>query len=88
LARRLGWSEEQLQHLDDPDSRAAFSAAEQSALHLAETMTRDPQTMTDGDWAELRSHFNEGEVVELISAIGMFNYFNRVAEIIRLEPTK
>jgi alkylhydroperoxidase family enzyme len=39
-------------------------------------------------WAELRRHFDEGETVELLSAIGLFNYFNRFNDALQMEPTK
>jgi alkylhydroperoxidase family enzyme len=39
-------------------------------------------------WAELRRHFDEGEIVELLSAIGLFNYFNRFNDALQMEPTK
>lgn len=36
---------------------------------------------------ELRSHYNEGEIVELMAAIGLFNYFNRLNNALQIEPT-
>src|SRR5215469_11088476 len=41
LARKLGWTEEQLVHLGEWQKRSDFSAAEKAALRLAETVTRD-----------------------------------------------
>ncbi len=40
-------------------------------------MTLDSTHISDADIAVLREHFDEGEVVELMAAIGLFNYFNR-----------
>ena len=51
-------------------------------------MTRDSHTVDDELWAELRRHFNEGEIIELAAAIGLFNYFNRFNDALRMEPTK
>jgi alkylhydroperoxidase family enzyme len=42
----------------------------------------------EGLWADLRRHFDEGEVVELAAAIGLFNYFNRFNNALEMEPTK
>jgi alkylhydroperoxidase family enzyme len=39
-------------------------------------------------WADVRSHYDEGEVVELVSAIGLFNYFNRFNDALQMEPTR
>ena len=35
----------------------------------------------------LRVHFAEGEIVELLAAIGLFNYFNRFNNLLDMEPT-
>jgi len=88
LARNLGWNDEQLTHLADWPTRVDFTPAEKAALHLAETMTRNAHAVTDELFAELRSFYSEGEVVELMCAIGLFNYFNRFNNALKMEPTK
>ncbi len=62
--------------------------AEKAALRLAETVTRDAHAVTDEQFAELRSYYSEGEIVELLCAIGLFNYFNRFNNALQMEPTK
>jgi uncharacterized peroxidase-related enzyme len=88
LAKRLGWTGEQIVHLADWSQRDDFSPAEKAALRLAETVTRDAHKVSDDQFAELRSFFSEGEIVELLCAIGLFNYFNRFNDALRMEPTK
>ncbi len=88
MARRHGWSEEQIQNLADFEQRSDFTPAEKAALRLAESMTRDAHGVDDAQWAELRKHFEEGEIVELAAAIGLFNYFNRFNDALKMEPTK
>lgn len=88
MARRLGWNDDQIEHLSEFESRNDFNEREKSALRLAEIMTRNPRSFSDAEWANLREHFNEGEIIELVAAIGLFNYFNRVGDVLRLEPTK
>jgi alkylhydroperoxidase family enzyme len=39
-------------------------------------------------WAEVRRLFDEGEIVELVSAIGVANYFNRFNDALQMEPTR
>ena len=51
-------------------------------------MTRDGHSVDDALWQQLRQHFDEGEIVELCAAIGLFNYFNRFNDALRMEPTK
>jgi uncharacterized peroxidase-related enzyme len=88
LARNLGWTDDQLSHLVDWPRRGDFTPAEKAALGLAETVTRDAHALSDEQFAELRAHFSEGEMVELLCAIGLFNYFNRFNNALRMEPTR
>jgi len=88
LAKGLGWSDDQLSHLEEWASRDDFSAAEKVALRLAETVTRDAHAVTDEQFTELRTFYSEGEIVELLCAIGLFNYFNRFNNALKMEPTK
>jgi alkylhydroperoxidase family enzyme len=88
LARRFGWSDDQLQHLSAYEQRSDFTAREKIALKFAEKMTISAHEVTDEIWSELRRYFDEGEVVELAAAVGLFNYFNRFNDALRMEPTK
>jgi len=88
LARGLGWSDDQLTHLAEWPQRDDFTLAEKAALRLAETVTRNPNAVTDEQFAELRGFYSEGEIVELLCAIGLFNYFNRFNNALKMEPTK
>ena len=88
LARNLGWTDDQLAHLANWPDRSDFTSAEKAALRLAETVTRDAHAVSDEQFAELRSFYSEGEIVELLCAIGLFNYFNRFNNALQMQPTK
>jgi alkylhydroperoxidase family enzyme len=88
LARRHGWSDDQIEHLAEFRNRSDFTDAEKAAIELAERVTRDPHKVDDEFWAELRKSYDEGEIIELLAAIGLFNYFNRFNDALRMEPTK
>ena len=88
MARRHGWTEEQIADLANFRHRADFTDAEKAALELAERTTLDPNGVDDAFWSELRNHFDEGEIIELLAAIGLFNYFNRFNNALHMEPTK
>jgi uncharacterized peroxidase-related enzyme len=88
LAKGLGWSDDQLAHLAEWSEREDFTPAEKAALRLAETVTRDANAVSDEQFAELRGFYSEGEIVELLCAIGLFNYFNRFNNALKMEPTK
>ena len=88
LARGLGWTDDQLSHLADWQTREDFTPAEKAALRLAETVTLDAHAVSDEQFAELRAFYSEGEIVELLCAIGLFNYFNRFNNALQMQPTK
>ncbi len=88
LARSLGWSDDQLGNLEHWQQREDFTPAEKAALRLAETVTRDAHALTDDQFAELRNYYSEGEIVELLCAIGLFNYFNRFNNALQMQPTQ
>lgn len=70
------------------ETREDFAPAEKSALRLAERMANDSNRVDDALWNDLRSHFDEGEIIELAAAIGLFHYFNRFNNALQMEPTK
>lgn len=82
----MGWSDEQLGRLHQPDT--CFNDAERAALKFADVMTLDPHGVTDELFANLRRHFEEGEIVELASVIGIYNYFNRFNEALKMESAE
>jgi alkylhydroperoxidase family enzyme len=88
LARRHGWTDDQLNDLANFEKRPDFAEKEKAALRLAERITRDTHAVDDQFFAELRKHFDEGEIIELVAAIGLFNYFNRFNNALQMEPTK
>jgi uncharacterized peroxidase-related enzyme len=88
IAKKLGWTEEQLEGLANFDQRSDFTPAEKAALRLAEKMTLDSTHLSDEQFRELRNFYDEGEVVELMAAIGLFNYFNRFNNALQMEPTQ
>ena len=87
ICRNLGWSDDQLIHLADYAQRDDFTHAEKVALQLAEWMTRNQGPLTERQWQQVRDVYSEGEVVELMAAIGLFNYFNRFNNLLDMEAT-
>ena len=77
-----------MQHLSEFESRNDFSEAEKIALRFAERVTLDSNNVDETLWSQLRRHFDEGQIVELASVIGLFNYFNRFNNALQMEPTK
>ena len=88
MARRYGWTEEQINDLANAGERSDFTPQEKIALLVAERLTRDQHSLDDALFAELRRLYDEPAIVELIAAIGLFNYFNLFNDALKMEPTR
>jgi alkylhydroperoxidase family enzyme len=88
LARRYGWTDEQIADLANAEQRSDFTSQEKIALKVAERLTRDQHSLDDALFTELRQLYDEPAVVELIAAIGLFNYFNLFNDALQMEPTR
>ncbi len=87
LARQIGVSEELLDalyHIDE--HRDVFTARELAALRYAEIMTTSARDVDEELWDELQLYFDDGELVELSTVIGLFNFFNRFADALQIYP--
>jgi alkylhydroperoxidase family enzyme len=61
-----------------------FTDAEKAALAIAESMTKTPVEVSDGEFAEAQRHFSDEQMVELVATIAMENYrarFNRAFQV-------
>lgn len=54
-----------------------FDEAERAALRLAYHAALVPNEVTDDDFAALKRHFDEGQIVEIVATISLFGYLNR-----------
>lgn len=88
LYKRLGGTDEQVATLAAFETSNYFSEAEKSALEFAERMTRDAHSVDDDLWNRLHQDWNDGEIVELASVSGLFNYFNRWNDALQTEITR
>ncbi|MBW4039953.1 MAG: carboxymuconolactone decarboxylase family protein [Acidobacteria bacterium] len=88
ISLKLGWTPDHIEALKNWQSSPLFSEAEKQAINLAEAMTLRSHDYTTQEMAELRRFYSEGEVVELLAAVGLFNYFNRFNNLLQMEPTQ
>jgi alkylhydroperoxidase family enzyme len=87
LAKQLGVTEELLDALYHIDSHTSlFTDRELAALRFAEVMTTGARDVDEALWDELQAHFDDGEIVEIATVIGLFNFFNRYADALQLNP--
>jgi len=62
-----------------------FTEKEQAALAYAEKLTRDPHSVSDADFAGLKTHFGDAEIVDLHLLVGLANLTNRFTDPLGLE---
>ncbi|GAC1676057.1 MAG: hypothetical protein NVS9B9_30830 [Ktedonobacteraceae bacterium] len=87
LARQLGVGEALLDALYRVDEhRHLFTKSELVALRFAEIMTTGAREVDETLWDELQAYFDDGEIVELATVIGLFNFFNRFADALQILP--
>jgi alkylhydroperoxidase family enzyme len=70
-----GVKEETLAALDGDWSE--FSPAERAAFGFTLKLTDEPNRISDADIDRLRSHYNDLQILEIITAVGGFNAMNR-----------
>ena len=62
---------------DDNEKSELFSDAERAALRLARDAALVPNETGEQHFAELRKHFSDEEIVELVAVVSMFGWLNR-----------
>ena len=83
----MGASDEQIDALNRGDL-TSFEPAWRAAFQAAELSTTDRGKIPPETYSELTSHWNAGQIIEIIAVIGLFNYFNRFAIGLDIPPTK
>lgn len=69
----------------DVPSGHPFTPRERAALRLAERMAEDHHAIDDAFVRELRRHFSEAEMLELMMMAGQYVGFGRMLAILQLE---
>ena len=78
IALREGCSEAQVDALRDWQKHAElFDERQQAVLALTDKMTRDVHA-DEATWQDIRHHWNERELVELVVTIASYNMVSRV----------
>ena len=76
-AERYGAADDQLENIWEYKTHPAFSEAERAALDLAIAASQVPNAVTDAIAENMRQHWDEGEIVEIMGVIALFGYLNR-----------
>ena len=84
-ARHAGATEAKIAAIDDETSDL-LSPRERAAVRFAEKLAVDHQKIDDTLWSELRRHFSEAEIIELVAHTTIYIGFGRFNEILGIDP--
>lgn len=76
-AERYGSEEDKMHHIWEYKTYPAFTDAERAAFDLAVAASSVPNAVDDEISAEMRKHWDDGEIVEIMGVIALFGYLNR-----------
>lgn len=76
-ASERGVAEDKIAAIWDFERSPLFSEAERAALRLARDASVLPNAVTDESFAEVRRHWDDGQIVEMMAVIGLFGFLNR-----------
>jgi len=91
-AARFGVPEAKIEHAFEFETHPDFSAAERAALRLARDSAIVPNLVTADHFVELRKHFGEEQIVEMVAVSALFGWLNRwndtMATVLEDEPRR
>ena len=76
-ADRYGASTDQLNHIWEYKTHPAFNDAERAALDFSVAASSVPNAVDQEIMANLRNHWDDGEIVEITGVIALFGFLNR-----------
>jgi alkylhydroperoxidase family enzyme len=68
---------EKFEHIWQFETSTLFDDRERAALRLAAGAGVTPNAVTDAHFVELRRHFDDDEILELVAAISLYGFMNR-----------
>jgi AhpD family alkylhydroperoxidase len=85
LARRAGVSPAEVERIGDTTSAFGWSAREQAIVSATDALVGD-RDLDDSEWAALRSHLDDTEVIELCFLVGHYDMLATVIQALRIQP--
>jgi uncharacterized peroxidase-related enzyme len=76
-AKMRGVDEAKIAEIWDFERSDLYTDAERAALRFARDASVVPNAVTPENFEELRRHWDEGEIVEILAVVGLFGFLNR-----------
>jgi len=86
-AHQKGASEAQIVSAKGDFENGPFSEAEKLGFRAAERLHRSPAEITEEFFAELKRHYSDPQIVELVAAASAFELFPRFVDGLRIPIT-
>ena len=68
---------DRVQSVWDSQTSDLFTPAERAALDFAVGAAAVPNAVTDDQFAELREHWDDGQIVEILAVVALYGFLNR-----------
>jgi alkylhydroperoxidase family enzyme len=85
VGRKEGINEDELAEISEWRTSTRFTAAERAALRFAEEMSQTSVNVPDSVFEEVRSHFDDRQIVELSATIALENMRARMNRSLLVE---
>jgi uncharacterized peroxidase-related enzyme len=76
-AKMRGVDEAKIEAIWDFERSPLYDEGERAALRFARDASVVPNEVTPAHFEELRRHWDEGEIVEILAVVGLFGFLNR-----------
>lgn len=76
-AERYGSEQDKMNHIWEYKTYGAFTDAERAVFDFAVAASTVPNAVTDEISENLRQHWDDGEIVEILGVVALFGYLNR-----------
>lgn len=76
-AHKLGVEDQKIEAVWEYQTNPLFSPAERAALDVAIAASNVPNAVTEDMFTELKKHWSESQIVEIVAVCAMFGFMNR-----------
>jgi len=76
-ARMRGVPDDKIAAIWDFERSPLYDDAERAAVAFARDASLVPNEVTPASFAELRRHWDDGQIVEILAVVGLFGFLNR-----------
>lgn len=74
---RAGIAEEKERALWEYETSPHFTDAERAALRVAQCAAMVPNAVSDEDFAELKKHYRDEQIVDIVAVVALYGFLNR-----------